>query len=257
MMKKYLLVHLLAFFSLISASSWAEPLKIGVGISKPPYIIEKTNSGMELDILRRALALAGYDMKPHYMPLLRIPHGLNGGALDGGMPLKANLPVDAFFSNEVLTYQNYAIALASNDLKIRKISDLGRLRVVAFQNASKFLGEDFSRMVTGNSSYSEVANQELQIKMLLGGRVDVVVSDVRIFLHFKKLVEEKLGNNAQVNLYPLFTPTAYRAAFRDRSVRDAFDEALKKMRANGEYDEIIANYISADDLKHVRIVESR
>jgi polar amino acid transport system substrate-binding protein len=84
--------------------------------------------------------------------------------------------------------------------------------------------------------------------MLMAGRTQVVISDFRIFLHFKKLVEEQFGKKVDVEFHPLFAPTPYRVAFRNRSVRDAFDAAMAFLKRSGEYDEIIAKYLSQEDL---------
>jgi ABC-type amino acid transport substrate-binding protein len=34
----------------------------------------------------------------------------------------------------------------------------------------------------------------------------------------------------------------YKDAFKDKAVRDLFNEALKKLRASGEYDKILKKY---------------
>lgn len=93
---------------------------VGVGLSKPPYIIQEENAGAELDIVRRGLEIAGYRMKIRYMPLKRIPHELNGGALDGGMTMRAHMAVDGFFSKAIISYQNYGITLVRPDIRLKK-----------------------------------------------------------------------------------------------------------------------------------------
>ena len=241
----FLLAFVVCFSSLSSA---AEQLKIGIGISKPPYVIQNQNTGMEYEIVERALAKAGYEMVPYYMPLMRIPHSLNGGALDGGMHLRAHMSIDGFFSNEVISYHNYVITLKENNFKIPFLKELGKLSTVAFQNAHKLLGEEFGEASRENPQYSEIANQALQVRMLAAGRVEAVVADFRIFLHFQKQVQREMKRKFFFTFHRLFQPTPYRAAFRDRTIRDAFDVGLKELRRSGEYDAIVSKYISADDM---------
>ncbi len=250
-MSKSLMCFVVFFLSLHITQASADTLKIGVGLSKPPYIIQENNAGVEYEIVSRALELAGHKMVPKYMPLLRIPHELNGGALDGGMHLRAHVSIDGFFSDEVISYRNYAIALENSDLQLETLEDLQGVSVIAFQNAKKLLGERFFEAVNANKNYSEIANQELQVRMLAAGRAQVAVADHRIFLHFKKVFETKTGKLLRFQFFPLFPPTPYRLAFRSREVRDAFDEGLAKLRQSGEYEEIITKYISKDDLRAV------
>lgn len=248
-MKKVVFSVLCALLLSFSSVSHAEDLRIGVGLSKPPYVIQETNSGVELDIVRRALEIAGYTMKPHYMPLLRIPHELNGGSLDGGMHIRAHLLIDGFFSEEVIFYRNYAITLDEKDLRIEGFRDLEGKTIISFQNARKFLGEQFANAVKTSKNYAEIANQELQVRMLAAGRAQVAVGDFRIFLHFAQKFEEKFGVPLKLRFHALFQPTPYRTAFRSRQVRDDFDKGLRQLRESGEYEAIMDKYIKLDDLK--------
>ncbi len=247
-MNRIFLLSVLAVWVWVAQASGAEPLKIGVGLDKPPYVIQQTGGGFELEIVSRALEIAGYKMIPRYMPLKRIPYELNAGTLDGGMHMRAHMSIDGFFSNDVIFYRNYAITLKNSNIRLKEMEDLARYSVVAFQNAEKLLGYHFAKVISRNSKYTEISNQELQVKMLMAGRTQVVVSDFRIFLHFKKKVEEELGKKIDVDFYSLFAPTPYRVAFRDRTIRDAFDASMTFLKASGEYKKIIEKYLSEEDL---------
>ncbi|WP_167730210.1 transporter substrate-binding domain-containing protein [Terasakiella sp. SH-1] len=247
-MKPYSLLLLIGLLCSFTSSLYAQTLSIGVGLSKPPYVIQDLNAGMEYEVIQRSLEIAGYKMQPKYMPLKRITYALNGGALDGGMHMRSHMKVDGFFSAEVMTYRNYGVTLKSSALKITDIGDLRHHSVVAFQNAHKVLGKAFHSAVKANKQYSELANQELQVRLLAAGRKQVVVSDFRIFLHFKKKVEAELGRKIEVQFHELFPPSSYRVAFRRKDIRDRFDQALASLRQSGEYEKILAKYISPDDL---------
>lgn len=235
-------------FALVS-TGFAETIRVGIGLSKPPYIIQEKNAGAEYEVVDRALALSGYDMQARYMPLLRISHELNAGSIDAGMNMRAHMEIDGFFSDVVMNYQNYAITRADNGIYLKELGDLSDKRVVAFHNAHRLLGDTFGKAIGKNDKYSEIANQALQVRMLAAGRVDVVIADFRIFLHFKKQMEHDLKKSFDVTFHRLFPPTPYRLAFRSRLVRDEFDRGLEVLRKTGEYDHIIAKYISPDDVK--------
>ena len=224
-------------------------LTIGVGISKPPYVVQEEDIGMELEIVRRALEAGGYAMKPRYMQVANIPHDLNAGIIDGGIHLKAHNTVDGFFSDHVIEYRNYAISLAGSDEKLSVPSDLKGKSVVAFQNAHANLGKEYAQAVQGNPNYIELADQALQVEMLAIGETEYIIADVRIFLHFKHAYETASeAKFPPVKFHELFPPTPYRAAFRKRIVRDAFDLGLAELRNTGEYDRIIKHYTNEDDL---------
>ncbi|WP_417831423.1 substrate-binding periplasmic protein [Terasakiella sp.] len=232
----------------VPSFAFAQDILVGVGLSKPPYIIQDENSGAELDIVRRGLEIAGYNMKIRYMPLKRIPYELNGGALDAGMAVRAHMAKDGFFSKTIITYQNYGITLAGSDIRLKNLQDLAQYRVTAFQNASTLLGPEFSSAISENRKYHEVANQALQIKMLAKGRTDVVISDFRIFLHFKQKVEAEGEERFEVEFHPLFAPSHYGVAFQERQVRDDFDAAIDQMKSSGEYTAILQKYIREDTM---------
>ncbi len=250
-MKLKLVAYLFVFCVSLSSIGQAESLTVGIGLSKPPYVIQERNEGAEYEIVQRALEIAGYEMTPRYMPMLRIPHEINGGGIDGGMNMRAHIRVDGFFSDVVMVYHNYAISLAEEDLDLKTMGDLKDKSVVAFQNAHKLLGEEFSDTVKENKKYAEISRQVLQVKMLAAKRVQVVVADFRIFLHFKKELEKKTGKKLKVAFHKLFQPTPYRVAFRSRVVRDKFDVALVQLKTSGEYDRILEKYITKDDLKEL------
>jgi len=256
-MNKLIKMITCAFLLCLTTPSFADTLKIGVGISKPPYVIQSEHAGVELDIVRRALELAGHKIEPHYMPLLRIPYQLNAGGLDGGMHLRAHIAIDGFYSDEVINYRNFAITLEKENLEVHSLDDLKDKTVLAFQNAKKLLGERFFKVVDKNKGYSEIANQELQVRMLAAGRAQVAIADFRIFLHFKNVFEKKIGKKIAFRYHPIFPPTPYRAGFRDRMIRDDFDRGLAKLHESGEYEQIVRKYIPADELDAIEQVLSQ
>lgn len=251
-MKAWFITLFVVLSFLVCAPASAQKLRIGVGLSKPPYIIKETNSGVELDILRRALEIAGYETQPVYLPMKRILYGLNKGDLDGGISLRPDIPINGYLSESMITYQNFAISRAEENLVLDDLSDLHNVSVLAFQNANLLLGLNFSNAVEDNHKYSEISNQELQAKMFLAGRVQVLIADFRIFLHFKNKIEKIYGGNKGVVFHALFPPTLYHAGFKSEEVRNRFNKGLETLRQSGEYDQILARYINPDDDVRVR-----
>jgi len=151
--------------------------------------------------------------------------------------------VKANYSDSHISYQNVATTLKDGGPKIGSISDLASVKVVAFAKASIFLGPEFAEMTKKNSNYREVADQAAQNKLLMAGRTQAVVGDFRIFKYYNKIIKGQIELK-EVVFNKIFEPTNYSVAFKDAKIRDDFNEGLKEIRASGEYDKIIAKYVS-------------
>lgn len=229
---------------LIPPSAWADEVTIAIGRSLPPYIIAEEQRGLEYDIVREALALEGHTLKPRFMALARVAKDLESGQADAAMTMRSDSGIKAFYSDSHITYRNYAITLANRDIRLDSIKDLADKSVMAFQNASLYLGPAYAAVVSANPYYREEARQELQPTMLFLGRIDVVIADRFIFGWFANdpEVKAKVDTTQAVRFHPIFAPTEYHVAFRDAALRDSFNAGLKKLRENGIYGKIIARY---------------
>lgn len=221
----------------------AKTLKVAVGSSIPPYVIEAENRGIEFDILKEALASQGYGMKPVYVPLSRTLHLLSYGQVDGIMST-ARKGLPGCYTDSHVTYWNVAITLKDRNLRIDTVADLKDKRVLSFQNAKDYLGDQFAEMAATNPYYREIADQSAQNKQLFRGRVDVVVADRYIFDWFRKDPAMALVVNVdqEVTYHEIFTPGNFRAVFKDDAVCDAFNQGLKVLKETGRHTEILQTY---------------
>ncbi|WP_051548116.1 transporter substrate-binding domain-containing protein [Sneathiella glossodoripedis] len=122
-----------------------------------------------------------------------------------------------------------ATTLKEKGLNISSIADLGNHKVVAFAKASIFLGDEFAKMAEGNKNYREVADQVTQNKLLMTGRTEAVVGDIRIFKYYNKQIEGQVELK-EVTFHQVFEPTNYHVAFKDASLRDDFNAGLKEIK---------------------------
>ncbi len=229
--------------ALFAAPALAKEIKVAVGLSLPPYVIQEKNAGMELDIVAQCLAEAGHTMKPVYLPFARVPVAMQDGEVDAAITVNESTGIKASYSDSHISYQNFAISLAKNNFKISSVEDLGKHSVAAFQNATLYLGDKFKKMAEGNKAYAEHAQQVKQNMLLYSGRVDLVVGDRNIFKYYNAdTKKEGMDVSQAVTYHEIFPPTPYKVAFRDAALRDAFNAALKKMRADGRYDSVMKKY---------------
>lgn len=218
-------------------------LTLAVGLALPPYNIPETDSGIELDIVREALQIKGYAVKAKFVPFARVRRELMSREVDGAMTINPDSGIETFYSNEHLVCQNVVVTLKKNGFHVRGIADLKDISVIAFQDATLYLGKDFAAMSETNPKYKEIANQEIQINLLYTNRVDAIVLDKNIFYHHRKH-NTMVDTSQPVDIWTIFEPTAFSVAFVDQKVRDDFNEGLKELRKSGRYDEIIKRYVT-------------
>jgi polar amino acid transport system substrate-binding protein len=163
--------------------------------------------------------------------------------VDGTTIIQESSGLPVAYSGNFMQYHNRAFALKSQHLSISSPRDLTDKRVIAFQNARKYLGEDFGRIAAANPRYKEMARQKGQTLMLLLGRADVVVMDESIFrFYLNELVAEGRAADHDYVAFDVFPPTPFKAAFNDPKVRDAFDRGIAAMRKDGRYDALYRTY---------------
>lgn len=223
----------------------SKDVQVGMGLPKPPYIMESGTSGLDYDIARQAMAAGGYKLVAHMLPQTRALAMLRAGQLDGLLSITEGIGGQDYFTDNYIVYQNVATTLARRNLKLNQIEDLAGYSVAAFQNASMVLGDRFSLVASGHTDYRELPTQITQNKLLYMGRVDVVVGDRLIFGYYIDKLEPQIDAKQAVTYHRIFPESPRRAVFRDARLRDAFNAGLKTIRSNGTYDAIVKQYVGA------------
>lgn len=239
---------LIGFYLSISHLAEARELSIVFSSYTPPYVFQsKTGEkpGILVEIIQQSLIGADHSIKPMFLPLGRDVKLLEEKKVDGVSVSQRKLGLKAHYSDYHIQYHNFAIGLEAKQLPIRRISDLKGRSIIAFQKADTYLGDEFKAMVANNPNYSEMANQENQVHMLLKGRIDIAVMDKSIFQFYRnKLINEgKITADIMVRFYNLFEPSRYRAAFSDKTVRDQFNQGLERLKKSGDYNAIYDKYL--------------
>jgi polar amino acid transport system substrate-binding protein len=222
-----------------------QEVHVGMGLPKPPYIMESGNVGFDYDIARQALAAGGFKMVAQMLPQTRALAMLRAGQLDGMLSITEGIGGQDYFTDNYIIYQNVATTLTSRNVKLKQIEDLNGYSVAAFQNASMVLGERFNLVMSGHSDYRELPSQITQNKLLFMGRVDVVVGDRLIFRYFIDKLERQIDATQAVTHQRIFPESPRKAVFREARVRDAFNAGLRTIRSNGTYDAIVRQYLGA------------
>jgi ABC-type amino acid transport substrate-binding protein len=202
-----------------------------------------SNNGIEVDIIRSAFAARGITVKPQYVSQPRLASVLDHPEIDAVATLGRQSGIRAYYSNTYIIYEDVAITLKSRQIKLTQVADLSRYNVLAFSRAPIYLGAEFRAMASTNPHYAEVADQLNQNRLLYRGAIDVVIADRRIFQWMDRKQEQQFHEKTlPVNMYHLFAPTAYQLACRSLQLCETFNQGLKAIQSNGEYDRILNTY---------------
>ena len=221
-----------------------DAVQLVAGLPKPPFIIEKQGRGLQLDIIRSALEMSDHDTHFIHMPAGRSITGFYSTNADGVITLLPDYDHPALnMSKPYITYQNVVVSLSENKFNIETIKDLSDKSIIAFQNARKFLGDEFVDMVSYSIDYREIHDQKQQIEMLFLRRVQAIIIDINIFKYFIKH-QSKNFSIKPVSFHYIFNERRYSAGFKSKEIRDKFDQNIQIMRANGSYQLIVDNYLN-------------
>jgi len=232
---------LLIIIVLISTPAFGERLKIVVGLERPPYILQATNSGYELELLTQVIELMGYGVRYIYVPYGRSQKLLSDPDIDGITTMTANTEANVErLTDSYVTYHNSVISLAEKKLKIRTLSDLSNVGVISFHNAKALLGKKYHDAVDKNPSYLEIAKQSTQVKLFLKDRVDCIVIDKNIFNYFFK----QLDVDKPVVFHNIFPPIDYQMVFKDPKLVLSFNKHLTDFKSTEKYRSLQQKYLS-------------
>ncbi|WP_426415389.1 substrate-binding periplasmic protein [Aestuariirhabdus sp. LZHN29] len=231
---------------LFSQALCAQDVEIAIGESLPPYVLGEQDAGLEVDIIREALALKGHQVRFYYSPNLRIPRLIESGRVDGvavnrAYDVSRALNRKLYPSDTTLTYQNFAITRIDSGREILSVDDLLEPRVMAFHGAKDYMGDRFAEMAARNPEYKENADQAIQPKMLMAGRIDVVVADLRIFEHW---YQRAFGSEPElpVRYHPIFPPSPRAVTLVDSQLRDDLNDGLQQLHRSGRYMQLLERY---------------
>lgn len=225
----------------------AKPLRVLVGMHKPPYIDMTTQQGYELDLLRLVAQEMHQPIEFKHAPNQRLLELLKKGdgdiaTLQPSRLAESNEP-QLFYGCPYIRYQNVAVSLHRNRILLRQINDLAGVSMMAFQNAARLLPLQFQQTVRNSPDYRETVEQATQVEMLQKNRVQVIILDINIFRYHNDMVPDA----APTDIHRLFAPTLYRTAFKDPALAQAFDEALVRVQQSTAYTDLQLKYFKQLD----------
>jgi len=225
---------------------YADEVTIGFSDHLAPYVVPATQSGIEVEIFREALAYHGHVLKPAFLPTRRLPqafldHQLDGAMSDSGVDLSGR---GGTYGDSAVAFDNVLVTLKRRHLIIARPQDLAGLTVLAFPGAIKRY-PGWLEPVAQAGHYFESNNQGLQVRAVQAGQYDVVLTDRFIFNYFSRFLQSHHVTLGEVDMESPLTPNPieYPAVFRNPKLRNDFNDGLKALKKSGRYQEIYDRYV--------------
>ncbi|MAZ89426.1 MAG: hypothetical protein CL693_17480 [Cellvibrionaceae bacterium] len=210
----------------------------------PPYMIQASDSGLDIDIPREALSRAGYEVDIRYMPLARAQLEVQSKRVDFMAPFFSEEVEGLYLSEPHIMYRPTAFSLASNKFELNELNDLKRFRVQTFQGAKGYFGADYVNAIALSPHYEERPDMSKLVLSLVSGRTDVVVLDYHIFSYFWN---REIGDNNshQLRAHAIFTPVPAVTAFNNPDIRDQYNAALQATIRDGTHQKLVKKHLES------------
>ncbi len=219
-----------------------QQLVVAVGLAKPPYVIQKNDTGFEIELIRHMFKEMGYSTKFVYTTFGHSSKMLDVKEVDAVMTTNNRVFKDkSKLSDNYINYQNVAISLKENNLPINSIKDLSQYNIAAFQKADKVLGQEYADAIDLSPIYLRVADQKQQPMLLLKKRVQVLIMDKNIFNYLIKGLAIA-DVNEKFTFHPIFPITHYKMAFKNTELIPKFNQIFEQFRRSPAYQKLKEQY---------------
>ncbi|MFH1155082.1 MAG: transporter substrate-binding domain-containing protein [Pseudomonadota bacterium] len=249
--QRHFLVSLVMVFWVCLNTTPAQSRELAIAFSYdiPPFIIEDGTKGLEIDIVREALQYKGYTFHIIQCSYKRLQVAVSNMGLDAAAAVR-EADDGTFYSDSFIAFRNFAITKKKAGLVINSIADLKGKTIYTWQNAYNDLGEEFKALFSPEvtqpyrEKYKEIPVQAKQVESFWKGRDDlVIIIDEAIFKWFTRQLSVDVDTTGELVYHNLFeNTTTFQVNFKERQIRDDFNEGLNYIRAKGLYQEILNRY---------------
>ncbi|WP_165389104.1 substrate-binding periplasmic protein [Pseudoalteromonas rubra] len=245
--KPLITVVITSYMVLVSHAVWAKELVVAFGLSRPPYVDERSGSGISVELFKQAAGELGWQYKTLFVSIKRMERLLERGEIDVAVEMSRAQP-GLHYSIPFISYSNYAVHRRNPGFVLKSMQELARHSICAWQNASEHL--ELSEIVAGKEDYLEFPQQRNQVIEWLNGKCDVIlIDDTLLRWHLSELNRSSsvyINNQWGKVLLPFENnPLWFYVAFKDAQLRDAFNTSLTKLIQTGRYQQIREYWQSA------------
>lgn len=208
-----------------------------VGQDLPKY-------GFTTAIVSEAFKRAGYEVKVDFMPWVRVVKETEAGNYDAAFPeYYSDERAAAFFMSEPFASGPLGFYKRKADnIPYAKLEDLKPYRigvVRGYINTPEFDAADYLQK-------EEASSDELNLRKLLAGRIDLIVIDKFVAQYLIKTSFPEATDDLEFMKPPLLDQSLYvifpRGVASSEEKLQAFNAALKTMREDGTLERILEEY---------------
>ncbi|MCW8092003.1 substrate-binding periplasmic protein [Alteromonas sp. ASW11-130] len=227
------------FFLTILLSSFAyaekERLNIAVNLGPPWAYYDATGkaTGIDVETIRAVFNELGYTTHFWILPYNRLIKEFNDEKFDFASPAAFHSVV-GFRTTRYLPYRDVAITRKADGIRLHKWEDLKSMRIVAYQHALHVLGPEFEKAVSF-SHYIELAERDVQLKLLAFERTDVVVGEKRLLHYILKENHAEL----EVTTHNIFPVQHYGGIGLDEALVQQFNRGVNRFINNGHFEKLL------------------
>ncbi|RTE87657.1 MULTISPECIES: ABC transporter substrate-binding protein [Gammaproteobacteria] len=235
------------------ASELPESITVAFGQYKEPYVIQETDRGIEVDIIKEVFARVGVSINALYIPYKNLEEALETfPSIDAAAGVSTRTLEQFTYIPNFSFFNNVIVSKTRNNIEINSFSDLTEYSLLAWQGAASSgsaLGEEFIALF-GNAErsqdkYFELSNQYQQNAMFWSDRVDLVLLDEHIFEWYRRPVGMVLDVSDEVTYHRLWNEShSTSVVFKDEELADIFRQGLAALKESGQYRAIYDRYRS-------------
>ena len=221
-------------------------------MSFPPYEYTENGEikGSAVEVVKETFKRMGQPIKINAYPWARAIKMIEDGEADAIFTAYKTPEREVFadYSNEVVMPQIVSL-FVKKDSKIVFDGDLSKLSSYKFGTVrSLSYGDKLDTALKSKAlpNVEDVAEGAQNFQKLMVSRVDIVPSNKYVavdILNTLKKADEVKELSPEVQSIPSYI--AFSKKKNLSKTRDSFDETLKKMRSDGSYEKIIADYFKA------------
>ncbi|HIF47132.1 ABC transporter substrate-binding protein [Candidatus Thioglobus sp.] len=247
-------------FAVIADNKDGEIITIGFGSGKAPFTLfdnqviraegHEKHYGIEYSIVRQSLLLIHRNIKPKAIPPRELKKSIKKFRnIDAVSGVTRSSKDKLYYSKPILENSYIAVSKSSLGSKINSVSNLSSYRVSARTGSYATIRDGFAKLYhpkkgTHTNKYKEYDSNLIQhADFWEAGSEVVMITTEESFNHYRALLAGTRDTSVEVEIAEIF-PTKIRlyVAFRNRKLKNEFNEALEDLKFEGVYSRVFQHY---------------
>ena len=224
-----------------------------------------TVKGLDADILRDILSLAGCTSHFTRMPLKRAFSALEAGLVDIAMGASLTKEREAYARFSIPYRRELMVMFMRTDdlhaVPIRHLADVPDLKLYVGAHLGSWYGPEYAYLFAQNKAFRaqvvQSSDYENLYRALLAGRVDIVLDDI----FNGHAILKHMGELAQADIHPVAVNDSVTHFMMSKNTVpesdvDQIDTAIRQYQASARYIETIKLYVPQDYLTRYPVLKA-